>query len=322
MIVPGDFVHASLYFGWLTAVSYSRYIYRYHVPGLVSSGRLTDEAAGAFSDEAAEPTDLPAERVRRNAPPSDSEIRSLHSYDGITYVGTDDGLWQAFNGSFDSGRRSEYRRVLPRPTLDMDTTFGVAALAHGDGLSVIGLGSSWLTDDYFRPASDDTDEPVESVTWSHHDILGRTAPTSYQGVPADFSLRTRDHEKHYVFRRLRSSLTLREAPAGQIISAVAPRSVATLSRDNAAQIFVKKHHGWSGERDESADPGETSWHDFRHVGVVQGRVISLHELGEYMICELSDRVIILNALGRERCFSTRQRRESGCTLDRGVTAAW
>jgi hypothetical protein len=232
--------------------------------------------------------------------PSRAEILALHSYDGVTYIGGDDGLWGLAEPRYPGSVGAlGYAQVTERPVLDVATTFGVGAVAHGDGLSVLALGSSWLADEYFRPSEDELDAPAQAVTWTHHDILSRTAPLVHEVVPATFELRTLDHEKHYVFQGLSDGPPRELLDGGDPISAIAPRSYATWqTASDTATLYRKKRYGWRMER--PADELELEPRvDFRLVGSVQGRVISLREFGSYLLCELSDRLCAVDEDGVE-----------------------
>lgn len=300
MLVQGDFLRASLYFGRLTVVTYSGGVDRYHVPTLSSTRQLDDGAIRTFAERTSDPADLATERTDSLGPPSDSEILLLHSYDGATYVGARDGLW-AMPEPTDthSGRVTGYAHLVDRPALDVDTAFGVAVVAHGDGISVLPLNSSWLADEYFRPSRDESVAHLHAVTWTHHDIIGRLAPFIYEVIPAEFELKSRDEVRHYVFQGLGTASPFNSPDEDLLISAVASRSFAAWNdASNRSTLFAKQRTGWSSHG-SSTQPDSDQEPQFRALGSVQGRVISLQEFGRYLVCELSDRLSIVDNAGTE-----------------------
>jgi hypothetical protein len=309
LLVEGDFVRASLYFGRLTAVTYSGNVARYPVPSLSSTTRLDLDAIRNYADRAGEPEVLISEGADALAPPSDSEIISLHSYDGATYLGARDGLWAIPDSS--DGRSvgaSDYFRLVNRPALDIDATFGVAAVAHGDGVSVIPLNARWLSAEHFRPARDESGAHLQALTWVHHDIVGRLAPFVYEVIPGEFELRERDQTKHYVFKALGAATPIDVHATESLVCAIASRSFAVWDRASGrSTLFARTRTGWSvggpvSEQDSEPEPTE------RELGSVQGRVISLREFGPHLVCELGDRLSIVDVDGRESII-----------LDRAVT---
>jgi hypothetical protein len=292
-VLRGEFVHASLYFGHLTVVTYEGGVRRVQLPW------LTSDAPRGELQGAADPTALPAGAVEQLDAPSEAEILTLHSYDGVTYFGGDDGLWALTEPGYPgaTGTR-DYAHVSTRPTLHLDTTFGVGAVAHGDGLSVLPLGSSWLGDDFFTPMQDEADSPADAVVWSHHDLLTRSAPLVHELIPANFELRSRDDENHYVFQGLTENERRAVLDGGMPISAVAPRSYASWdAAADSATVFRKRRDGWRLDHPErGADAGQHPNNPL--IATLEGRVISLREFGSYVACELSDRVVALDNKGR------------------------
>jgi len=306
LLVEGDFVRASLYFGRLTAVTYSGSVARYPVPSLSSSSHLDAEAIRTYADRASEPKVLVSEGTDRLAPPSDSEIISLHSYDGATYLGARDGLWaipDAADGR--SVRASDYFRLVDRPALDIDTAFGVAAVAHGDGVSVVPLNARWLSAEYFKPARDESGSHLQALTWVHHDIVGRLAPFVYEVIPGEFELRDRDHIKHYVFKALGAATSIDGHTTGSLICAIASRSFAVWDRvSGRSTLFARGRAGWS-TGDLSAGQDDLREPSARELGSVRGRVITLREFGAYLVCELSDRLSMVDGEGHESILLNR-----------------
>lgn len=301
LLLQGEFLHASLYFGRLTAVTYDGQILRFDVPRLSES--LRSESTGSPSTglpRAPEATAMPVGDRILITPPSDAEILSLHSYDGMTYFGGDDGLWGLAEQRYAIlAGTTDYLHVSDRPALHVDTTFGVGAVAHGDGISVLPLGSSWLAGDFFRPSKDELNLPIDAVTWTHHDLLSRSAQLHHEVIPATFELRSHDHEKHYVFQGLGGPSVREVLDGGQPISAIAPRSYATWDAANdSASLFRKERYGWRTDQSGSDAPKD-SRPDFQVVGAVPGRVISLREFKNYLLCELSDRLSAIDMKGEE-----------------------
>jgi hypothetical protein len=299
LLFEGEFVRASLYFGQLTAIAYSGRVDRFALPTLRSTSRLDAEAVMTFADRAGEPVPWTADSRDALSPPSNSEIVSLHSYDGVTYLGARDGLWaMAERTDARPGRTADYARLNDRPALDVDTTFGVAAIAHGDGVSVVPVGSRWLADQFFRPSSAESRAQIHTLAWAHHDIIGKSAPFEFEVIPGDFELRERDKVKHYVFKTLGQASSLDGHDTGVSLCAVASRSFAAWDNaQNRSTLFVKQRTGWSTYGGAGLDPeAEPEAHE---IGSVRGRVISLCELGPYLVCELSDRISIVDPTGRE-----------------------
>ncbi len=296
-LVLGDFLRASLYFGRLTAVSYSGEIYRYGVPSL-SSHRDPARRGRVVIQEHDDPEELAVEGRTRLRPPSTSEVLAIHSYDGATYLAMSDGLWalpERPEGAYTD--QGEYRRLVNRPALDVDMTFGVAAVAHGDGMSVIPVHSRWLDEAGMRPARAENSTAIQSLLWTHHDIVGRTAPFEFALIPARFDLMSQGQLRHYVFQGLAVTSSFDAVGRSSAVSAVSRRSFAIWNSDtNTSTLVSKPKPGWSIEAFDQLVAAQGVPDEGMRCSI-DGRVISIHEWGEYLLCEMSDRLVMVDRFG-------------------------
>lgn len=160
--IEGDWLHATLYFGWLIAIS--------------DEGELVgiryEEIAEAFaaSASARAPGSFDTITSRGAAGVGDDEPLAIVAYDARLFLGTEGGTFSA--GIHYDAISSDWFELSGIPSRSLAANFGSLALASTDGeVVVLPLSVSWLSGITRNMSEFGLEGGGLAVAWDHVDLL-------------------------------------------------------------------------------------------------------------------------------------------------------
>lgn len=272
-------MHALLYFGELLTVSYDGHVERRRIPWVDSRHGFSNRKPTSHSE---------SERIS----PPPGEILAIDAYDSQVMYGTSDGFWSAPS----QGVQPNYTHHSETPTTGIDASFGVAAAAQVDGLAVFPLNSRWLSKAGLRSLSDKRAGAVSSVSWSRRTLIGRASPFDFRLVNADFELADgADDRKHWLFKQLAEEIPVSANGEEGRVCAITDQTICSWDpAEDRTSIFSRADTEWT-----RTDESELTSLVGAPIADVSERVISVVEVANLRVCELSGAVVAVNESGRE-----------------------